>query len=92
MSAILTVGRGSEDDMHLLTPFLAHVLDDERRAHAERRALAARCQVPARRSPSSARRRLALLLAAISRSSAGAVRRLDACLADDLAGQLASSR
>jgi hypothetical protein len=38
------------------------------------------------------RRRLAVALARVSRSSAAGVRRLDACLADDLAGHFAANR
>ena len=76
--------------MHLLTPFLALAIDEERRRTAARQSLA-RLAADSRESPrrSSPRRRLALGLAAVSRISAGAVRRLDACLADDLARTLA---
>lgn len=38
------------------------------------------------------RRRLALALAGVSRASAAGVRRLDACLADDLAGHFAANQ
>ena len=38
------------------------------------------------------RRRLALALASVSRASAAGVRRLDACLADDLVAHVAASR
>ena len=38
------------------------------------------------------RRRLALALATVSRASAAGVRRLDDCLADDLAGQFAANQ
>ena len=38
------------------------------------------------------RRRLALALAGVSRVSASGVRRLDACLADDLAGHFAANQ
>lgn len=38
------------------------------------------------------RRRLALVLAGVSRASAAGVRRLDACLADDLAGHFAANQ
>jgi hypothetical protein len=41
---------------------------------------------------SSARRRLAVVLASVSRASAAGVRRLDACLADDLVGHVAANR
>lgn len=78
--------------MHALTPFLATDLDRERRAAATHRSLdrRARASRASRRSP--VRRQLAVALAAISRSSSGAVRRLDACLADELVGQQTSSR
>lgn len=45
---------------------------------------------PSDRDAVTIRRRLALALAGVSRASAAGVRRLDACLADDLAGQFAS--
>ena len=38
------------------------------------------------------RRRLALALASVSRASAAGVRRLDACLADDLVASVAANR
>jgi hypothetical protein len=38
------------------------------------------------------RRRLALALASVSRASAAGVRRLDACLADDLVAHVAANR
>jgi hypothetical protein len=38
------------------------------------------------------RRRLALALASVSRASAAGVRRLDDCLADDLAGHFAANQ
>lgn len=41
---------------------------------------------------SSVRHRLAVALASVSRASAAGVRRLDACLADDLAGQFVANR
>ena len=47
---------------------------------------------PSDRDPVTVRRRLALALAGVSRASAAGVRRLDACLADDLAGQFAANR
>jgi hypothetical protein len=77
--------------MHLLIQYLAKDIDDRRRADASRHLLTHR-GIAAGPHRSAARRRLAIGLAAVSRASAGAVRRLDACLADDLAGQLASSR
>ena len=78
--------------MHALTIFLALDLDRERRAAADRRSLERRARAPRGSRRSAVRRQLAVALAAISRSSAGAVRRLDACLADELVGRLASSR
>jgi hypothetical protein len=78
--------------MHPLTPFLAAELDWERRAAAARRSLARQFRATREPRPSPVRRRLAIALAAVSRSSAAAVRRLDDCLADELAGRLAASR
>jgi hypothetical protein len=78
--------------MHPLTPFLAAELDRERRATAAQRYLARRFRTTQEPRPSVVRRRLAIALAAVSRSSAAAVRRLDDCLADELAGRLAASR
>ena len=77
--------------MHPLQ-FLATDRDREHRATAERYALARRVRAAraARRSPW--RRYAAIALASVSRSSAAAVRRLDACLADELAGRTASAR
>jgi len=77
--------------MHPLL-FLATDRDREHRATAERYALAKRVRAArgARRSP--LRRSLAVALAAVSRSSAAAVRRLDARLADELVGRTASAR
>ncbi len=57
---------------------------EERRMLAEASALA-----PA--GPSVVRRSAARLLAAVSRGSAAAVRRLDACVADDLGRALGSA-
>jgi len=76
--------------VHLYYAYLAMVIEEERRAEADRRSLARRAAA-AGRGPrrASVRRRLALGLAAVSRISAVAVRRLDACLADDLARTLA---
>lgn len=47
---------------------------------------------PRGRDAVTVRRRLALALAAVSRASAAGVRRLDDCLADDLAGQFAANQ
>ena len=78
--------------MHPLTPFLAAELDRERRADAAQRSLARGSRAIQGPRPSPVRRRLAIALAAVSRSSAVAVRRLDDCLADELAGRLAANR
>jgi hypothetical protein len=79
--------------MHALSFFLAMDLDRERRADADHRSLERRVRAGRRVARRSAvRRQVALALAAVSRSSAAAVRRLDACLADELVGRLASSR
>ena len=78
--------------MHLLTPFLAVELECERRAAAARRSLERRTMPSSDARRSTLRRVLAVVLAAVSRGSASAVRRLDSCLADELAGSLASSR
>ena len=75
--------------MHLLTPFLAtdHIAELRREAENQRLVTLAQPARVARNSP--LRRGLALGLVAISRASAGAVRRLDACVADDLGRSLA---
>jgi hypothetical protein len=78
--------------MHPLTPFLAAELDRERRAETARRSLAQQFRATREPRPSPVRHRLAIVLAAVSRSSAAAVRRLDDCLADELAGRLEASR
>jgi hypothetical protein len=77
--------------MHPLL-FLATDRDREHRAAADQLALAKRVRAAraARRSPW--RRHLAIALAVVSRSSAAAVRRLDACLGEELAGRTASAR
>jgi len=78
--------------MHPLMMFLAIDIDRERREAARRRSLARRARTDGVAPRSMVRRRLALALAAVSRGSAAAVRRLDACLADELASRLAASR
>jgi hypothetical protein len=77
--------------VHSLIPFLADDLAAQRRAEAARHAVAR--SVVAGRDPrrASMRRRLALGLAAVSRTTAGAARRLDGCLPEEL-GPLASGR
>ena len=78
--------------MHPLTPSLAAELGRRHRAAAARRSLEHRVRQTAdiRRSP--VRFRLAITLAAVSRGGAATVRRLDDCLADELAGRLAANR
>ena len=78
--------------MHALSFFLAMDLDRERRADADHRSLERRVLAGRVARRSAVRRQLAVALAAVSRSSAAAVRRLDACLADELVGRPASSR
>lgn len=77
--------------MYLWTIYALEVgRDREREARHDRlvaEAQAARTPLTAR--PSRLRRSAALALAALSRGSAGAVRRLDDCVADDLARSLA---
>ena len=74
---------------HYLYSFLALSLANERAAEADayRRMSTARADQPV--SPSLLRRSLARGLAAVSRGSASAVRRLDSCIADDLGRSLA---
>ncbi len=78
--------------MHAQLLFLAMDLDRERRAAADHRSLERRVRAGRVSRRSAVRRQVALALAAVSRSSAAAVRRLDARLADELVGRLASSR
>lgn len=78
--------------MHALSFFLAMDIDRERRLAAAHRSLERRVRGTRGSRRSAVRRQLAIALAAVSRSSAVAVRRLDACLADELVGRLASSR
>jgi hypothetical protein len=75
--------------MHLMTPFLATEHVAELRREAEHQHLVVLAQSARRRRTAPIRRGLALGLVAISRASAGAVRRLDACVADDLGRSLA---
>jgi hypothetical protein len=75
--------------VHLYYAYLAMVIEEERRAVTDRRSLASRAAAGRGPGRPSMRRRLALGLATVSRVSAAAVRRLDACLADDLARTLA---
>lgn len=78
--------------MHSLIPFLADDIAAQRRADAIRQAIASSVAASNRSPRATIRRRLALALAAVSRASAGAAHRLDGCLADDLASQLAPGR
>jgi hypothetical protein len=74
---------------HQLYSFLALSLAQERAAEADRYRLMALAAAGAPVSPSLLRRSLARGFAALSRGSAGAVRRLDECIADDLGRSLA---
>lgn len=77
--------------MHLLYHDL--VMDSERERTSEREDARLAALAALREGDrSSVRHRLAVVLASVSRASAAGVRRLDACLADDLAGQFASNR
>jgi hypothetical protein len=75
--------------VHLFTPILAADYARDRQRDADQRRLAT--LVAASRTPrtSPIRRFVALGLVAVSRASAAAVRRLDACIADDLGRALA---
>jgi hypothetical protein len=76
--------------MHPWTLYALEVAHDrEREARQYRLAADARAGRPAQ--PSRIRRSAALGLAALSRGSAAAVRRLDDCVADDLGRALAPS-
>jgi hypothetical protein len=74
---------------HQLYSFLALSLANERAAEADqyRRWATAKSLAPS--SPSLLRRSLARVMAGVSRGSAGIVRRLDSCIADDLGRSLA---
>jgi len=75
--------------MHLFIPILAADYAIERRREADHRRLEALVRGNGARGISTTRRVAAQILVAISRASASAVRRLDACLADDLGRALA---
>ena len=77
--------------MHPLYPHLALELVRERQEAAARDARMARYAAEHPR-PSVVRHGLALAFVFISRRSAGAVRRLDGCLADDLVHGLVTGR
>ncbi len=74
---------------HQLYSFLALSLANERAAEADRDRRLATAKALNPSSPSLIRRSLARAVAAISRGSAGIVRRLDSCIADDLRRSLA---
>lgn len=77
--------------MHLFDYDLA--MDRERERTTERAQARYAALVALREQrPSPIRRRLALALANVSRASAAGVRRLDACVADDLVGRLEANR
>jgi hypothetical protein len=65
--------------------------DRERGYESEERRMLIEASALQSNDPSHARRAMALALAALSRSSAAAVRRLDECVADDLGRALAPS-
>jgi hypothetical protein len=76
--------------MHPWTMYALEVARDrERDLQYDWLAAQARVETPQR--PSRFRRPTALLLAAFSRGSAAAVRRLDDCVADDLSRSLAAT-
>ena len=74
--------------MDPLTSLLVADLVRERQNDIADQAEAARFRAGVRTRPSIVRRGLARGFALVSRSSAGAVRRLDGCLADDLVNNL----
>jgi hypothetical protein len=75
--------------MHYYYAMRALELARDRSAEAERARLRASLAAGQPERSSSVRRRLALGLAAVSRGSAGVVRRLDDCIADELGRSLA---
>jgi hypothetical protein len=81
-----------DPQMNSFYTFLALDLANERSREANQQRLAALAREGQPVRESSARRTVAVILAAFSRLSAGAVRRLDACVADDLADSFATSR
>ena len=74
--------------MHSLTLYALELARDRERQREQDRLLA-EFRYQQHRRPSRARRSAALVLAAFSRGSAAAVRRLDDCVADDLSRALA---
>ena len=76
--------------MHPWTLYALEVTKDRRRdLDNERLLIEARAAEP---KPSRLRRPIAVALAAVSRGSAAAVRRLDDCVADDLGASLAPTK
>jgi hypothetical protein len=76
--------------MHPWTLYALEVTKDRRRDFTnERLLIEARATEP---KPSRLRRPIAVALAAVSRGSAAAVRRLDDCVADDLGASLAPTK
>ena len=75
--------------MHYYYAMRALELARDRSAEAELARLRASLAAGQPERSSSVRRRLALGLAAVSRGSAGVVRRLDDCIADELGRSLA---
>ncbi len=76
--------------MHPWTLYALEVTKDRRRDfNNERLLIEARGTEP---RPSRLRRPIAVALAAVSRGSAAAVRRLDDCVADDLGASLAPTK
>ena len=77
---------------HAMHPWTLYALelsrDRQREADLDRLAAEARAAMPS--TPSRVRRPAALLLAALSRGSAAATRRLDECVADELGRALGS--
>ena len=78
--------------MNSFYTFLALDLANERSREADQWRLAALAREGQPERESSARRTVAVVHAAFSRVSASAVRKLDACVADDLADSFATSR
>ena len=74
--------------MHSYYMFIALDLASERVREADRQRLAARFREGREAPDGSIRRTLAMSLAAVGRLLAAVVRRLDACVADDLAESL----
>jgi hypothetical protein len=76
--------------MHPWTLY-ANEIDRDRERELDYDRLAAEARLGMATKPSRLRRPAALLLAALSRSTATAVRRLDECVADDLSRSIAAT-